>query len=58
MMQKNPEKVIEHAVKGMLPKNRLQARMMKRLRVYAGDNHPHMGQTGVVDAGSADSSKE
>jgi len=58
MMQKHPERVIEHAVKGMLPKNRLQARMMKRLRVYAGDNHPHMGQTGVVGAGSADSSKE
>ncbi len=58
MMQKHPERVIEHAVKGMLPKNRLQARMMKRLRVYAGDNHPQMGQTGVVDAGNADSSEE
>ncbi|HEY91476.1 MAG TPA: 50S ribosomal protein L13 [Dehalococcoidia bacterium] len=58
MMQKHPERVIEHAVKGMLPKNRLQARMMKRLRVYAGDNHPHIGQTGVVDTGSADSSEE
>jgi len=56
MMQKNPERVVEHAVKGMLPKNRLQARMMKRLRVYAGDNHPHIGQTGVVGADSADSS--
>ena len=58
MMQKSPEKVVMHAVKGMLPKNRLQARMMKRLRVYAGDNHPHKGQTGVVGADSADSKGE
>jgi len=46
VMATNPARVIEHAVKGMLPKNRLQARMMKRLRVYAGDSHPHLGQTG------------
>ncbi len=45
MMQTNPAGVIEHAVKGMLPKNRLRARMMKRLRVYAGDTHPHLAQT-------------
>jgi len=46
VMATNPARVIEHAVKGMLPKNRLQARMMKRLRVYAGESHPHLGQTG------------
>jgi len=44
MMQTHPTRVIEHAVKGMLPKNRLNARMMKRLKVYAGDTHPHQGQ--------------
>jgi large subunit ribosomal protein L13 len=45
MMQKNPTRVIEHAVKGMLPHTRLGAGMMKRLRVYAGDTHPHLAQT-------------
>ena len=44
MMQTHPTRVIEHAVKGMLPHNRLNARMMKRLKVYAGDVHPHQGQ--------------
>lgn len=47
MMQTHPTRVIEHAVKGMLPKNRLNARMMKRLKVYAGDAHPHKGQVGA-----------
>jgi large subunit ribosomal protein L13 len=46
MMQTHPTRVIEHAVKGMLPRNKLNARMMKRLKVYAGDTHPH-GQAGV-----------
>ena len=44
MMQTYPTRVIEHAVKGMLPKNRLSAGMMKRLKVYAGEEHPHEGQ--------------
>jgi len=44
MMQTHPTRVIEHAVKGMLPKNRLNAPMMKRLKVYTGDEHPHGGQ--------------
>jgi len=44
MMQTHPTRVIEHAVKGMLPHNRLNARMMKRLKVYVGDAHPHKGQ--------------
>ncbi len=44
MMQTHPTRVIEHAVKGMLPHNRLEAKMMKRLRVYAGDTHPYRGQ--------------
>jgi len=44
MMQTHPTRVIEYAVKGMLPHNRLEAKMMKRLRIYAGDNHPYQGQ--------------
>jgi len=41
MREKRPEFLIMHAVKGMLPKNRLAARMLTKLRVYAGPNHPH-----------------
>ncbi len=44
MMQTHPTRVIEHAVKGMLPHNRLEAKMMKRLRVFVGDAHPYQGQ--------------
>ena len=44
MMQTHPTRVIEHAVKGMLPHTRLEAGMMKRLRVYVGDAHPYQGQ--------------
>jgi large subunit ribosomal protein L13 len=44
MMETYPERVIEHAVKGMLPKNHLNAKMMKRLRVYKGDAHPSVGK--------------
>jgi len=53
MMATKPTRVIEHAVKGMLPKNRLEAGMMKRLRVYAGDSHPHRGQIAAVPAETA-----
>ena len=41
MRQRHPEFIIEHAVKGMLPKNRIAARMLTKLRVFAGPNHPH-----------------
>ncbi len=44
MMQDNPTRVIEHAVRGMLPHTRLGAQMRKKLRVYAGDSHPHLAQ--------------
>jgi large subunit ribosomal protein L13 len=44
-MQSNPTRVIEHAVKGMLPRTRLGARMGRRLRIYVGDTHPHLAQT-------------
>lgn len=43
-MAKHPERVIEHAVKGMLPKNTLGRQMGKKLKVYAGPEHPHQAQ--------------
>ena len=42
--EKFPERIIENAVKGMLPKNKLQAERMKRLRVFAGSDHAHAAQ--------------
>lgn len=42
--EKHPERVIEYAVKGMLPKSRLGRSMFGKLRVYAGPNHPHEAQ--------------
>ena len=48
MMAKKPEEVVAHAVSGMLPKNKLRARMMTRLRVFAGPNHDHAAQNPEV----------
>jgi large subunit ribosomal protein L13 len=45
MMATHPERVIEHAVKGMLPKNHLNAKMMKRLRVYTGEARQSVEKT-------------
>lgn len=44
MMARHPERVVELAVKGMLPKNALGRAMRKKLKVYAGAEHPHQGQ--------------
>ena len=44
MLQKMPERVVEHAVRGMLPKNRLGSQMYRKLNVYAGAEHPHAAQ--------------
>jgi large subunit ribosomal protein L13 len=44
MLKTHPERVIEHAIKGMLPKNKLGRAMYKKLKVYAGDSHPHAAQ--------------
>ena len=44
MMEKHPEKIIQNAVKGMLPKNRLGRQLIKKLKVYAGEEHPHQAQ--------------
>lgn len=58
MMQTHPTRVIEHAVKGMLPNNRLRAQVMKKLRVFVGDAHPHQAQTGAPSAKSEQAEKE
>jgi len=44
MLNEHPERVIIHAVKGMLPKNRLANKMINKLKVYADENHPHSAQ--------------
>ena len=43
-MEKHPERIIESAVRGMLPKNRLGRQMIKKMFVYAGNEHPHQAQ--------------
>ncbi len=43
-LKKHPERVITYAVRGMLPKNRLGRRMLKKLKVYVGAEHPHAAQ--------------
>jgi large subunit ribosomal protein L13 len=45
LMARKPEAVIERAVKGMLPQNRLGRAMFKKLRVYRGSDHPHQAQS-------------
>ncbi len=44
LREENPELIIENAVRGMLPKNKLRDQMVKRLKVYAGADHPHQAQ--------------
>ncbi len=44
LLDKKPEEIIEHAVRGMLPKNRLGRQMFKKMFVYAGEEHPHKAQ--------------
>ncbi len=48
MLQTHPERVVEFAVKGMLPKNALGRQMYKKLKVYAGPDHPHAAQNPEV----------
>ncbi len=43
-LEKHPDRVIQLAVKGMLPKNALGRQMMRKLKIYAGDTHPHSAQ--------------
>jgi large subunit ribosomal protein L13 len=54
MLNTHPERVIEHAVKGMLPRNKLGRAMIKKLKVYPGDSHPHKAQvtgSGISEGG-------
>jgi large subunit ribosomal protein L13 len=44
MLERRPEEVIRHAVKGMLPRNRLARKQLTKLKVYAGPDHPHAAQ--------------
>jgi large subunit ribosomal protein L13 len=44
LLKKNPERIIEKAVKGMLPRNRLGSVIIKNLYIYAGSEHPHQAQ--------------
>jgi len=44
LLEKRPEDVVSNAVKGMLPKNRLGRQLFKKLKVYAGTDHPHTAQ--------------
>ena len=44
LLARRPEEVIRRAVKGMLPRNRLGAQMLRKLKVYAGPEHPHQAQ--------------
>jgi large subunit ribosomal protein L13 len=44
MMVKDPTRVVEHAIKGMLPKNRLGREVFRNLHIYAGNQHPHEAQ--------------
>ena len=44
MLQKNPNGVVKNAVTGMLPKNRLNNKIIKKLKIYANEDHPHEAQ--------------
>lgn len=44
MRERHPERIIQLAVRGMLPRNNLSRKMIKRLKVYAGPEHPHVAQ--------------
>jgi large subunit ribosomal protein L13 len=44
LMERRPEKIVEQAIKGMLPKNKLGRQMGTKLKVYRGDKHPHEAQ--------------
>ena len=48
LLSKDPEKVLRNAVKGMWPKNRLNRKIINKLKVYSGENHPHEAQNPEV----------
>ena len=48
LMEKHPTEIVRHAVKGMMPNGKLGRQMYKKLKVYAGPDHPHAGQNPQV----------
>lgn len=44
LLANHPDRVLEQAVRGMLPKNRLSRQVIKKLKIYSGPNHPHVAQ--------------
>lgn len=48
LLEKDPEKVLRNSIKGMLPKNRLNRQIIKKLKIYADDIHPHEAQNPEV----------
>ena len=50
MLEKHPTKLVEKAVKGMLPKNKLNKEIIKKLKVYVGPEHPHKAQVATQAA--------
>ena len=48
LMEKHPDRVVEKAIVGMLPKNKLSRQIKRKLRVYAGSQHPHTAQQPVT----------
>jgi large subunit ribosomal protein L13 len=58
LLETDPPKAIEHAVKGMLPHNRLEARMMTRLKVFSGNEHPYGGQVKATPEKTANTTSE
>jgi large subunit ribosomal protein L13 len=50
LMEKNPEEIILHSVKGMLPKSKLSKQVLNKLKVYKGDKHPHNAQNKVEES--------
>ena len=48
LLEKDPEKVLRNSIKGMLPKNRLNRQIIKKLKIYADEIHPHEAQNPEV----------
>ena len=48
LLQSHPERILEHAIRGMLPKSRLGDQMYRNLHIYVGSEHPHQGQNPKV----------
>ena len=44
LLESKPQRILQHAIKGMLPKNRLGRKIIKKVKIYAGSEHPHLCQ--------------